>query len=112
MYQLTIVFNKNELKKRGVSEDKYMNKIREYYNTHDVTEVKHNVFETTGKHAAVSLILPIIDLTNEEFEFIYLLDKCEAILGEEIDDIIEDTFWWYKEQGYKVGNKETILYQS
>lgn len=77
-----------------------MNRIKSYYNTHEVIEVEHNVFQATGEHAGISLIKPIIDLTREDFEFIYLLDKCEAILGEEIDDIIEDTFWWYKKKGY------------
>ena len=99
MSSIKIVFNKNKLDKIGRTEDYYMNSIRKYYAEHGVTESIHNVFEAYGENAAVSLYKPVMDLSKKDHQFIFLLNECVLDLGEEVDDIIDETKEWYARKG-------------
>ena len=95
--KLTIVFDKEKLKAAGKTEEDYMDGIREYYSNHPVTEIKHNVFVMSGEHAACVLSLPIINITNDDRSFVGFLKRCILDMGDEINDVIEETYRWYEE---------------
>ena len=98
MKQLTIRFNQQKLREAKLTEDYYMSELRQQFQKSGVKEISHNVFRDTGANAMVNLLHPIIKLTHKDYRFITLLDECTAVLGEEEDDIIQDTLEWYAEE--------------
>ena len=102
MGRLTFVFNQDKLNKANKSENDMLSPMREYAKEHGIIETSTGVFEMEGNDAFALLGGFVADITDEDHTYVTFLDKWELDVSGIVDDCIEDTLDWYKEEGIAV----------
>jgi hypothetical protein len=102
MGRLTFVFNQDKLNKAKKSENDMLSPMREYAKEYGIIETSTGVFEMEGNDAFALLGGFVADITDEDHTYVTFLDKWELDVGGIVDDCIEDTLDWYKEEGIAV----------
>ena len=102
MGRLTFVFNQDRLSKANRSENEMLSPMREYAKEYGIIETSNGVFEMDGNDAFALLGGFVADITDEDHTFITFLDKWELDVGGIVDDCIEETLDWYKEEGIAI----------
>ena len=102
MGRLTFVFNPEKLNGANKSADDMLSPMREYAKEHGITESSTGVFEMDGSDAFALLGGFVADITDEDHSYVTFLDKWELDVGGIVDDCIEETLDWYKEEGIAV----------
>ena len=102
MGRLTFVFNEEMLKLDNKTENELLRPMRLFAEEHGITETSQGVFELDGNNAFALLGGFVADITDEDHTYIKYLAKWELDVGGIIDDCIEDTLDWYKEEGIAV----------
>ena len=102
MGRLTFVLNQDKLNKANKSENDMLSPMREYAKEHGIIETSTGVFEMEGNDAFALLGGFVADITDEDHTYVTFLDKWELDVGGIVDDCIEDTLDWYKEEGIAV----------
>ena len=102
MGRLTFVFNKEKLNKANKSESDLLFPMREFAKENGIKETSIGVFEIDGSDAFALLGGFVADITDEDHSYVTFLDKWELDVGGIIDDCIEETLDWYKEEGIAV----------
>lgn len=102
MGRLTFVFNKEKLDEAHKSVSDMLFPMREFAKEYGITETSTGVFEMEGNDAFALLGGFVADITDEDHSYVTFLDKWELDVGGIIDDCIEDTLDWYKEEGIAV----------
>ena len=102
MGKLTFVFNQDKLNKAKKSESDMLSRMREYAKEYGIIETSTGVFEMEGNDAFALLGGFVADITDEDHSFVTFLDKWELDVGGIVDDCIEETLEWYKEEGIAV----------
>ncbi len=102
MGRLTFVFNLEKLNKANKSEREMLLPMRKFAKEYGITETSKGVFEVEGNDAFALLGGFVADITDEDHSYVTFLDKWELDVGGIIDDCIEDTLEWYKEEGIAV----------
>ena len=94
------VFNGESLRRAGITEDFYMDRIREEYKDKPIREIRKNYFVCDdSENALVFLYGPVHAITKNDHKFIEYMDECTLTLGDEVDDIIEGTREQYRRRG-------------
>lgn len=99
MGRLTFVFNRDKLNKAQKKEDDLLSPMREYAESNGIKEISTGVFEVEGKDAFALLGGFVADITDEDRSYVTFLDKWELDVDGIVDDCIEDTLDWYREEG-------------
>ena len=102
MGRLTFVFNKEKLESAHKSENDMLTPMREYAKENGIKELATGVFEKEGGDAFALLGGFVADITDEDHTYVTFLDKWELDVGGIVDDCIEDTLDWYREEGIAV----------
>ncbi len=102
MGRLTFIFNKEKLESAHKSENDMLSPMREYAKEHGIKELSNGVFEKEGGDAFALLGGFVADITDEDHTYVTFLDKWELDVGGIVDDCIEDTLDWYREEGIAV----------
>ena len=102
MGKLTFVFNDEKLHIANKSADDLLSPMREYAARYGIIESAPGVFEAAGDDAFALLGGFVADITDEDHSYVTFLDKWELDIGGIVDDCIEDTLDWYKEEGIAV----------
>ena len=102
MGKLTFVFNQEKLKKEHKSESDLLYPMRQFAKEYGIEETSTGVFEIDGNNAFALLGGFVADITDEDHSYVKFLDKWELDVGGIIDDCIEDTLDWYREEGIAV----------
>ena len=102
MGRLTFVFNQEKLKKACKSESDMLSPMREYAQEYGIIESSKGVFELDGSDAFALLGGFVADITDEDHTYVTFIDKWELDVGGIVDDCIEETLDWYKEEGIAV----------
>ena len=102
MGKLTFVFNDEKLQIANKSADDLLSPMREYAARYGIIESAPGVFEAAGDDAFALLGGFVADITDEDHSYVTFLDKWELDIGGIVDDCIEDTLDWYKEEGIAV----------
>ena len=102
MGRLTFVFNQDKLNEANKSEREMLLPMRKFAKEYGITETSKGVFEVEGNDAFALLGGFVADITDEDHSYVTFLDKWELDVGGIIDDCIEDTLEWYKEEGIAV----------
>ena len=102
MGRLTFIFNKDRLTEANKSENELLSPMREFAKQNGIKETSNGVFEIDGNDAFALLGGFVADITDEDHSYVTFLDKWELDVGGMIDDCIEDTLDWYKEEGIAV----------
>ncbi|MCR5800695.1 MAG: hypothetical protein K6G69_11520 [Lachnospiraceae bacterium] len=102
MGRLTFVFNQDKLNKAKKSENDMLSPMRKYAKEYGIIETSTGVFEMEGNDAFALLGGFVADITDEDHTYVTFLDKWELDVGGIVDDCIEDTLDWYKEEGIAV----------
>jgi len=102
MGRLTFIFNKDRLTEANKSENELLSPMREFAKQNGIRETSNGVFEIDGNDAFALLGGFVADITDEDHSYVTFLDKWELDVGGMIDDCIEDTLDWYKEEGIAV----------
>ena len=102
MGRLTFIFNKDRLTEANKSENELLSPMREFAKQNGIREASNGVFEIDGNDAFALLGGFVADITDEDHSYVTFLDKWELDVGGMIDDCIEDTLDWYKEEGIAV----------
>ena len=102
MGRLIFVFNQDKLNKANKNENDMLSPMREYAKEHGIIETSTGVFEMEGNDAFALLGGFVADITDEDHTYVTFLDKWELDVGGIVDDCIEDTLDWYKEEGIAV----------
>ena len=98
MGRLTFVFNQEKLSNANKSENDMLSPMREYAKENGITESSNGVFELEGGNAFALLGGFVADITDEDHSYVTFLDKWELDVGGIVDDCIEETLDWYKEE--------------
>ena len=99
MGRLTFVFNQDKLDKAKKNENDLLFPMREYAKEHGIIETSKGVFEMEGNDAFALLGGFVADITDEDHYYVTFLEKWELEVGGIVEDCIEDTMEWYKEEG-------------
>ncbi len=102
MGRLTFVFNKKKLIEANKTENDMLFRMREFAKDNGIKETSEGVFEIEGNDAFALLGGFVADITDEDHSYVTFLDKWELDVGGMVDDCIEDTLDWYKEEGIAV----------
>ena len=106
MGRLTFVFNQDRLRAENKTESDLLYPMRVFAQQHGIQETNNGVFELDGNNAFALLGGFVADITDEDHSYVKFLDKWELDVGGGIggivDDCIEDTLDWYKEEGIVV----------
>lgn len=102
MGRLTFVFNQEKLNAAHKSENDLLSPMREYAKENGIKELSIGVFEKDGSDAFALLGGFVADITDEDHAYVTFLDKWELEVGGIVDDCIEETLDWYKEEGIAV----------
>ena len=102
MGKLTFVFNNDMLRKENKSIDDLLYPMREFAKKNGIMETSSGVFEIDGNGAFALLGGFVADITDVDHSYVTFLDKWELDVGGIVDDCIEDTLEWYKEEGIAV----------
>lgn len=102
MGRLTFVFNQDRLRAENKTESDLLYPMRVFAQQHGIQETNNGVFELDGNNAFALLGGFVADITDEDHSYVKFLDKWELDVGGIVDDCIEDTLDWYKEEGIVV----------
>ena len=98
MGRLTFVFNQGKLKEKNMTEEDLLKPMRDFAKENGIKEVSFGVFEVDGNNTFALLGGFVADITDEDHTYIEYLDKWELDVGGIVDDCIEDTMDWYREE--------------
>ena len=102
MGKLTFIFNQEKLKKENKTENDLLFPMRQFAEKNGIEETSTGVFEMNGNNAFALLGGFVADITDEDHTYVGFLDKWELDVGGIVDDCIEDTLDWYREEGIAV----------
>ena len=102
MGRLTFVFNQDRMAAENKTENDLLSPMRIFAKEHGIEETSTGVFELDGNNAFALLGGFVADITDEDHSYVKFLDKWELDVGGIIDDCIEDTLDWYREEGIAV----------
>ena len=102
MGKLTFVFNQDQLNRAHKTENDLLRPMREFAKEYGILETSPGVFEIDGNNAFALLGGFVADITDEDHSYVKFLSKWELDVGGMVDDCIEDTMEWYREEGIAV----------
>ena len=102
MGKLTFVFNSEKVQRENKTIDELLSPMRKFAEEHGIVETQTGVFEANGSNAFALLGGFVVDITDEDHSFVTFLEKWELDVGGIVDDCIEETLEWYKEEGIAV----------
>lgn len=99
MVTLTFVFNQDKIKKSGYTEDELLSSMREHAQKYNISEERPGVFSKEGEDALCVVSMFIPQITDENPQYIDLLDEWTLDVDGEKENCIQETREWFQEHG-------------
>lgn len=102
MVTLTFVFNQEKVASAGSTEEELLRPMREHAKKFGISEDEKGVFSKEGEDALCVLTMFIPKITDENPEYIDLLDEWTLDVDGEKEDCIQETREWMEEHETQV----------
>ena len=100
MVTLTFVFNQDKIKKLGYTEDELLSPMREHAQKYNISEERPGVSSKEGEDALCVVSMFIPQITDENPQYMDLLDEWTLDVDGEKENCIQETREWFQEHGY------------
>lgn len=99
MVKLTFKFDKAEVAKAGLTEDKLLKDVRVFARKHDIEETSFGVFEKDGKDAVALLTMIGIDTFRKDLAYMKYIRTLELDDDGDVEDCKGSIQEWLAEEG-------------
>ncbi len=104
MVSLTFDFNMEKVKNAGYTTDELLQPMREHAKKYGIAEPEYGVFQMDGEDAMCLVGMFVVDITDENHEYISYLNSWLFDVDGDIEDCVQETLKWYQKKGIDVKN--------
>ena len=98
MVKLTFEFNKEEVAKRGLTEDGMLAEVRKFAKENEISETSYGVFEQDGEDALCLLMMIAHRILCDRSNYIDCLKSLELDDDGDIEECVEIAKGWQKKK--------------